>query len=157
MQETAKRTISSILSLDPDLDVRLDHQQSFCAIHLPAAPRAEYRFVLYIYDDGEPQICAILVRDPEAYFWYWPFEEPDFDTPAERECAFLAAVRQLLTSPTRIRQKRSLLNTHFRCEVRDVDAWSLVGPFISGLKWGTNAPLIKTKVVYYKSPALISL
>ena len=156
MEEIAERTISLVRSLDPALSVRFDQEQSFCAIQLPPARDAEYRFALYFYENGEPQICATLVSgDPRAYFWHWPFEEPDFDTSAERECAFLAAVRQVLASHTRIRQKRGLLTTQFQCETRDGDRWYQVGPCIAGLRWGTKAPPIKHKVVYYESPALI--
>ncbi len=156
MHETATRAISLLRALDPDLDVRLEQQETFCAIHLPAAPHGEYRFSLYVHDDGEPQVCATLVDgDPEAYFWSWPFEEPDYDNQSDREKAFLSAIQELVTSPTRIRQKRGLLNTHFRCEVQRASAWSRAGPFMAGLRWGTKPPPIMGKVVYYKSPTLI--
>ena len=157
MHETATQTISMLRSLDPELDIRLEQHESFCAIHLPAAPCAEYRFVLYVHDDGEPQVCASLIDgDPDAHFWYWPFEEPDYDTQSEREEAFLAAVHELVTLPTRIRQKRGLLNTQFRCEVQRATGWSRAGPFMAGLRWGTKPPPIKKQVVYYESPALIA-
>ena len=107
MHETADHALAVLRSLYPDLDVRIDQQESCCAVHLPPARHADYRFTLYIHEDGEPQIGAVLIDgDPEAYFWYWPFEEPDFDSPAERQSEFLSAVHQLLTSRSRIRQKR---------------------------------------------------
>jgi hypothetical protein len=156
MHETATRAISLLRQLDPKLDVRLEQRESFCAIHLPAAPQGEYRFVLYVYDDGEPQLSATLVDgDPNAYFWYWPFEEPDYDTRTERERAFLSAVKELVTSRTRIRQKRGLLSTHFRCEVQRGSDWSQAGPFMAGSRWGFRPPPITGKLAYYESPALI--
>jgi hypothetical protein len=156
IHETATHTISLILTLDPDLDVRLEQQQTFCAIHLSAARHAAYRFILYVYDDGESQVGVTLVDgDPEAYFWYWPFEESDYGSQSEREQAFLKAVRELLTSRTRIRRKRGLLNTHFRCEVLRASGWSRVGPFMAGLRWGTKPPPTESRAVYYESPALI--
>ena len=156
MHGTADQALALLRSLDPDLDVRLDQHESFCAVHLPPARDAQYRFVLYIYEDGEPQIAAALVDgDPEAYFWYWPFEEPDFDSPEERQSEFLSAVHQLLTSRSRIRQKRGWLNTHFRCEVESGDGWSRAGPFMSGLKGSFKPPRADQKVTIYESPALV--
>jgi len=157
MHETADQALALLRSLDPDLDVRLDDQESFCAIHLPPAPRAEYRFTLYIHEDGEPQVGAVLVDgDSEAYFWYWPFEEPDFTSAAQRQSEFLSAVHQLLTSRSRIRQKRGWLNTHFRCEVEVGGAWSRVGPLMSGLKASFKPPPSDQKVTFYESRALVS-
>jgi hypothetical protein len=156
MHETATHTISLLRTLDSDLDVRVEQHESFCAIHLPAAPGADYRFILYVHDDGEPQVGATLIDgDPEAYFWHWPFEDPDYSSHSEREQAFLTAVQELVTSPTRIRQKRGLLNTTFRCEVHRASGWSRAGPFIAGLRWGTKPPPTRARVVDYEAPALI--
>jgi len=158
MHETADHVLALLRSLDFDLDVRLDLQDSFCAIHLPQARDADYRFIIHVYEDGEPQIGAVLVDGyPEAYFWYWPFEEPDFDSPDRRRSEFLSAVRRLLTSRSRIRQKRGWLTTEFRCEVKSGEGWSRAGPSLSGLKWGCKPPPTEQKVTFYESPSLVSL
>ena len=157
MREIVELVMDLLRSLDPSLDIRLDESETLCSIHLPPAGRADYRFVLYFHRDGEPQVAAIVVDgDPEAYFWYWPFEEPDFSSAAERQREFLRAVRQLLTSRTRIRQKRGWLNTHFRCEVESDGTWSRVGPLMSGLKGSFVPPPTERKVVFYESAALVA-
>jgi hypothetical protein len=158
MHETADLVMDLLRSLDPSLDLRIEETESHSAIHLPPSQGADYRFVLYIHEDGEPQIAAVVVDgDPESYFWYWPFEEPEFSSVEERHREFLVAVKDLLGNRTRIRQKRGWLNTHFRCEIENGETWSRVGPTMAGLKWSFKPPPTEEKVVFYQSPPLVSL
>ena len=156
MHETATNAISFLRTLDAGLEFQLEQQESFCAVHLPAAQSGDYRFTLYVYDDGEPQVCAtVLDGDPGASFWSWPFEDPDYRSPSEREKAFFRAVQDLLTSTTRISQKRGLLFTSFRCEVLRGDQWTEIGPTMSYWRWGKFLIPATAKSVIYESPALI--
>ena len=154
MHATVTRAISLIRSLAPELDVRVEGIDAYCLVHLPLPLGAEYGFRLYVYDDGEPQVCARLVDgDPDADFWCWPFEEPDFDSHAEREGAFLDGVREL-TSRSRIIQQRGLLTTTFRCQVERHGKWSMIGDAVGYLRWSTKPPPTKRRVTCYRSPAL---
>ena len=156
MHDTTQQAIALLRSLDARLDLRLDHQEEFSCIHLPPAAGADYRFVLYIHADGEPQIAAVVADgDPDSYFWSWPFEEPEFATHAERERDFLSAVRRLVTGRSRIRQKRGWLFTHFRCELEANGTWSRVGPSQAGLRSSFKPPPTSTKVAFYESAPLI--
>jgi hypothetical protein len=103
-------------------------------LSLPSAPGAQYNFEIHVYTDGEPQICARLLNDDaNRYFWYHPFEVPDFGSVEERDKGFFEALELLVTRPSRIRQSKGLFLCRFVCEVLDSEQWRRVGPSMSAL------------------------
>jgi hypothetical protein len=103
-------------------------------LSLPSAPGAEYRFEIHVYADGEPQICARLLNDDtDQYFWYHPFEVPDFGSVDERDKGFFEALQLLVTKPSRIRQSKGLFLCRFVCEIQEGGQWRRVGPSMSAL------------------------
>ncbi len=107
-------------------------------LSLPPAPDAEYTFEIHVYEDGEPQICARLLNDDsDRYFWYHPFEVPDFGSVDERDSGFFEALELLVTKPSRIRQSKGWFLCRFICEVLDNGQWRRVGPTMSALTFTT--------------------
>ncbi len=119
---------------------------------LPSAPGAEYGFEIHVHIDGEPQICARLLNDnSDRYFWYHPFEVPDFGSVDERDKGFFEVLQLLVTKPSRIRQSEGLFLCRFVCEVLDNGQWRRVGPSMSALTF-TNFRLPPGRHRTYTSP-----
>ncbi|SRR5258705_7480577 len=122
-------------------------------LSLPPAPDAEYSFEIHVYADGEPQICARLINhDASRYFWYHPFEVPDFGSVDARDKGFFEALELLVTRPSRIRQSKGLFLCRFVCEVLDNGQWRRVGPGMGALTF-TNFKLPPGRKRTYSSPA----
>src|SRR5205814_2220665 len=85
-------------------------------IRLPFPASADYSFTLWL-GDVEKQISArLLTADERTYFWYMPFEEPDYPSAERLTEALLSTAESIIRHNTRIEQKRGLLFTHFKCE-----------------------------------------
>jgi hypothetical protein len=141
MAGLVQRTEELLGELLPDVKLSPRADGRCWSVDLPPTDGADYRFALYVYDDEELQVTASrLAGQPDEYFWYHPFEAPDYDSPAQREGAFLAAVKALLTQRSRIRYRRGLLSASFKCEVTDGEAWQQVGPAMSCLRWAFQVP-----------------
>jgi hypothetical protein len=130
--------------------------EDLAGVRLRIAPAAgaDYGFELYVYEDGEPQISARLLSDPDAYFWYRPFEIDDFSGGDARLTAFRATAAKLLESRTVVVQVRGLLFDSFTlfCEA---SAGRERVYSISGLRLGgCRGPAISGRRHEYASPAL---
>jgi len=121
-------------------------------ISLPAPASADYAFTLWL-GAGEKQISArLLTASEHTYFWYMPFEEPDYQTEDELTTAFLKATRNIILCNTRIEQKRGLLFIQFICEFESPTGWEPVYGH-SGLRW-MGGPKISGNKHVYQSPKL---
>jgi hypothetical protein len=97
---------------------------SYYRVIFSAASNADYYFVAYIYDDGEPQITAKrLGADEDELFWCYPFESPDYKSTAVQHQAFIDKVLLLLRHATRIVQYKGLLFGGFTCEYFQDEEW----------------------------------
>ena len=128
-------------------------ESDWSVLRLPPTPNADYGIEIYMYADGEPQICAQLVGAPsDLHFWCHPFEIYDFGSEQERDDGFLEAVRLLLTKRSRIRQKKGLLCCDFICEVDEGGSWRRLGPGTSAVTFtGIRLPPGRRRV-YHSSP-----
>ena len=126
------------------------------SIELPAAVGAEYLFKLYF--QPERQISARLLRlNTQYYFWYRPFDDAEFGNSADRlDKAFIETVEELVTSETRIIQKRGLLTHSFMCDYKSPSAWKRVYSHSALRLGGFEPPPIAGRQHIYHSPALVA-
>ncbi|ANM29669.1 hypothetical protein ABI59_08865 [Acidobacteria bacterium Mor1] len=157
MERLTEQTLERIRSLNGNLDIRVERGESSTTIDLPPGLRADFRVRILVHGDGEPYLEAIPTQgDPEAAFWSWEFEETDFDSTAERDRAFLEALRLMLTAPCRIQMKVGFVLVLFWCEIRERGDWYQIDDGIGYLKWTLRRrpPEITGKLAQFVSPAL---
>ena len=147
------RTRALIAEVAPQISPAVRRDQEGAFLDLPAPSNADYRFSLYT---GEPQIHATLLPPNEnCWFWYWPFEEQDYRTLEDQEAHFLRCARLLLTCPTRITQRRRLLETQFLCEVDARSNPVPIGGAYGALLW-FRVPKIQGRCHVWRSPPVLS-
>jgi hypothetical protein len=140
------------LAIEPTLTPLARSSKPSAHINLPAAPRADYHFRLYLLP--EKQIHAVLLNAAaEFYFWYMPFEEAEYDDSVD---AFVATLELLVSHETHIVQKRGLLNHSFTCDYKSVAGWKRICGFSAFRFGGFKVPPIKEKKRVYCSPALVA-
>jgi len=141
--------------LQPLLTPVSGSRESSVSTDLPLPVGADYRFNLYLRP--ERQIHARLLNaDPNAYFWYMPFEDAAFKYSVEAlDAAFLQTIEHLVQHETRIIQRRGLLSHSFKCEYKSGHEWKGVYSH-SGLRFGGfHAPQILTRTRVYISAAIV--
>ena len=131
-------------------------------LDLPAAPSAEYSFRLWFYErdaaGSSREISAQLVGqlNTDVYFWYWSFERAEFRTDEALFEAFDHSLLTLIRQPTRIVQKRGLLNWTFRLEARLPELGWTPQYQHAVLRLGVRAPSIDGRERIYSSPPVVS-
>jgi len=149
--ELRVKTEAIIEDLAPEVSVGVRHDREGTYLDLPAAPKADYRFSLYV---GEPQIHAVLVGSHTGRrFWYWPFAEQDYASLEEQEKHFLECVRLLLRFPTQVTQRRTLLGATPRCEA---DTEKGVAPIGGSLGVWFGVPKISGRERVHRSRPMAS-
>jgi hypothetical protein len=132
------------------------HERSVTVV-LPAAPKAEYQFVLYI--KPERQIHARLLQQVQQqnrnYFWYRPFEYVSDNFVEKHDAAFIETIEKLVRNETRIVQKRGLLNHSFRLDYKSPSGWKRVYGHWALRLGGFSVPSITGRRRVYHSPALL--
>lgn len=108
---------------------------------------AEYRFLVYVYPDGEPQISAERLSSPAAYFWYYSFELADFASHREQADTFLSELGRLLSSASRIVETQGWLFRSYECLLEQAGSWSRFGPHLALL-----APRLRRRRRVFRSP-----
>ena len=123
---------------------------------LPVPEGADYRFWCLLYDDGEPQIGAErLDIDPDEYFWYRLFEDPDFASDDERSERFTEFLSEIVRFPSRILQRRGWLFWHFDIELEKSGVWRRVHGHACMKFGGSQVPNRDRRKSVYRSPALV--
>jgi hypothetical protein len=125
------------------------------SVELPAAPEADYRFVLFF--QPERQIHARLLQSDlkHYYFWYRPFEDAEFGNSVEKlDNAFNETIQKLVCHDTRVTQKRGLLSHSFRCEYKSLHGWERVSGNSTLRIGGFTVPPIAGRQQVYRSAAL---
>ena len=150
MSEVLERSIALLKRLLPDHEPVPKREGSYVSVILPTADKADYGFEIGIHDDGEPQIIARLVRTPERDFWYYPFEDPDFESAVARDRKFVDTLGQLLTHTSRVRHHCGFLFDSFTCELRRDATWKRLGPSVATVRWKLRVP----KRAEYTSPRI---
>jgi hypothetical protein len=131
-------------------------------LDLPASPSAEYSFRLWFYEDdatgGSREISARLVghAQAETSFWYWPFESAQFNTAEALSDAFDKSLLTLIRRPTRIVQKRGLLNWTFRLDAQLPELGWKQQYRHAVFRLGGRAPSIDGRERIYSSPSVVS-
>jgi hypothetical protein len=125
-------------------------------LELPSAPGAEYSFQLWCYADGERNIHADLIADPEQRFWYHPFELEDFDRdPVKVAAATERELLLLVSRRTRVRINRGWVFWNFVLEAETASGeWERVSGY--GLLRGNPAPLATGDSAIYHAPPLVA-
>ena len=158
MQTMTERTLEKIRSLDPGLAVAVERRKSHTLLSLPPARQADFRYLVRVYDDGEPYIDSMPLgtdADSDTSFWGWGFADDDYESVEERDLEFLRTLTRLLTTPSRIWQKSGLLWASFRCEVREQGVWDQVDCAPVVFSRPSRAPEIHGKEAFYESAPLI--
>jgi hypothetical protein len=150
-REGVLRRISGILDA---AEYRRVETRRYSAIHLEAPGGADYAFMVWVYDDGEPQISARLNGSVEDdHFWGKSFELPDYGSVEARTAAFLEVLERVVTCPTRITQEKGWLFWHFHCDARVGSTWVSVGGH-SAARWSFGVRDTGRREAAYSSPAL---
>jgi hypothetical protein len=111
------------------------HGAAHSVCYLQAPEGADYAFRVWIYDDGEPEICARLRGAPEdGFFWGRHFELPAYTSVESRNSSFLEILERVVTCRTRITQSKGLLFWDFHCEALVGNTWISVGGH-SAARW----------------------
>jgi hypothetical protein len=144
--EEAIRTTRSILR---DFDPAVDRTTAYSAFSLPTPNGADYRFIVYVYTDAEPQIAAELLAKPDSYFWYYSFEIAYFDAVDRQAATFLRELARLVGSESKIVETRGLLGRSYDCFLREAGVWSRFGTRPALL-----APSLRRRRREFHSPAI---
>ena len=122
--------------------------------YLEAPEGADYAFLVWIYDHGEPEISARLRDDAEdCFFWGKHFELPDYTSVESRNCAFLEILERVVTCPTRITQTKGWLFWDFHCDAQVGTTWVWIGGH-SAARWISGIRDTGRKKTVYFSPAV---
>ena len=135
----------------PQLELEIETHNQYEIVRLPAASEADYKFLLYVYSDGERGLAASLqAQNDSLYFWTRQLELSEFSDARTLQEEFLRLVSVILESPTRITQKRGVLFHCFRCEAEVEGEWELLGSH-AGLRGQFTAPAITGRTFVYRS------
>lgn len=137
-----------VRDLIPGFEPDVSQHEEFSRFSLPVPPGADYRFEVYCYPSGEPQITSSLLSDPDSYSWYYAFEIEDFSSQAEQREVFLTELGRLLQSPTRIEMRQGFFMRSLRCLLEAPEA-AAFGTHTSLLKLS-----LKTARATYRSAAV---
>ncbi|MGJ8671219.1 MAG: hypothetical protein ACSHXK_17170 [Oceanococcus sp.] len=111
---------------------------------VPCSDSSDYEFQLFVYSDGEPQISARLLADPDAYFWYLPFELEQYGCPEAAQKEFQRIARKILSSETCVLQSNGLISHTFDLFILENRERKLVGSTLV-LRFGVRTPPIEGK------------
>ena len=144
---------TELAALVPGLDLSVEAIGDRTKVLLPAAPGADYRFVVEVFGSGQAAIVAMPVSEPEAeYFWFMEWE-PSVSVSLEVRNV-LPYMRRLALNPTRIVQTRGRLGLSFKCEAFEEGSWTRVGDTVTVLGGSMGLGDSTAKVVTYSSPRL---
>ena len=123
----------------------------------PVPSTADYRFVVYVYSDGEAQICAERVDgNRDEYFWHMPHELADYQSIADLHAEFLKHLRSLLMHASRIAQRKGWLFVTFDSEVALANSWQPIYAH-SCFRFGRVAfPAVEGRRKTYSSPPVFA-
>lgn len=125
----------------------------FERFQLPLADGADYQFWV-AYHDGEPQVGAKLLVEPDLYFWYLPFDAYVYKDVDEMDEALKVILEKIAHHKTRIIQKKGILMQSFVCEYFD-HGWKKLDR-ISAFRFSNfSFPAIQQRLCVYHSPALL--
>jgi len=155
-QATMEFVKTFLPGFEPQLEVRTEF--GWWLFTLPRPRNADYQFSLHGEIGGERQISAKLLRPQESSakrFWYLPLEMAGSrDSAAELQKSFHERVKNILSYPTRIIEKRGLFFLSHRAQFQSETGWQRVGG-VSRLSLGLGVPFIGWKRVY-TSPAVVT-
>lgn len=156
MRDLVHRIDQLLHRLAPGLQSTFHEEPEWARFELEPPESADYAFTLHVADSDEPQISAELLGLGEhPHFWYWPFESPDYRSPAEQFEHFEESLGLLLFCPTRIIQTKRLFMMGFRCEAREDNTWKQIGGNHGCLRLFIETPRIQSYQRTYSSPALV--
>jgi hypothetical protein len=129
-----------------------DEGMKYWKVTFNKAPESDYTFCAYIYEDGEVQIGAQRDGAPaKEYFWYKPYEEPDYSSIESMHAEFLSNLGLLLTHKTRIAHKKGIFSGSLEIEYESEGEW-IYGGGTSYFKFGGfNPPPLNKKIMFYYS------
>lgn len=126
---------------------------SFERFQLPLPKDADYQFWVD-FQEGEPQVGAKLLVEPDVYLWYLPFDAYGYKDVDEMNEALKIVLKTIANHKTRIIQKRGILMQRFVLDYFD-EGWKeldgISGFRLSNLKF----PTIEQRRCLYYSPALL--
>lgn len=116
---------------------------------------ADYGFVISADREGEADISAELVSDPDTYFWSIRLELPDFPSSAALAAQLVYLATQLLGHPSRIIQRRGFLLYSFSSEAMIEGSWKRFGGGFAFRWGGFTFPNMHGSERVYSSPTVL--
>jgi hypothetical protein len=109
------------------------------------------------HGDGEAQLSASLLEQEskDLYFWYIPFELPDFESPRAAIEALVDRATKVMGNPSRILQRRGLLFWSFEAEFLEADEWTSAGGVSAFRFGGFHVPETHERERAYHSPRVL--
>ena len=128
---------------------------SYWTATFPVPDAADYRFMPYIYANGDSEICADLRESNSGeYFWSAMFEVAGYSSMHEAHTHFLEMLVLVLDNPTRIVQKKGWLNMYFTCEYLTGEEWHDAGGGAALRFTNFKFPKIDGKLREYRSTSV---
>ena len=146
-------TVEFLKSAAPRLTILRREIDGGPMLDLPVPDGAQYQISLF---PSVPEIAARLLPPLDrAFFWYWPFRIQQYGTEEQREAEFFRCIGLILANPTRIIQRRGLVDTRFRCHALTGDGKEPIGGSV-GSFLSLSVPDICGRECTYASPALLA-
>jgi hypothetical protein len=147
--------VGRLRALFPTLDLQVQQERGFDRVVLPSAAKSDFAFELIFDDDQKAALDARLKGESaKAYFWYRPFEQPDYDTYELRASEIVATVELVLRSRSRVTQTKGLLFWRFNAEVESAGEWRPLYAHLA-LKGQFDVPSISGRSKEYHADAVV--
>ena len=132
-----------------------ENEGRYWTASFPIPDGADYRFITYIYANGDSEISADLRESNSGeYFWSTVFEVAGYSSIHEAHTHFLEMLVFVLDNPTRIIQKRGWLNMYFTCGYLIAGEWHCAGGGAALRFTNFTFPKIDGKLKEYRSSSI---
>jgi hypothetical protein len=152
-EELVSGTIDFLKSAAPRLTVVRRPNGRDDTLEMPTPDGAQYRLSLH---PGILEIVARLLPPLEdRVFWHWAFRTQRHGSIEQAETEFFRCIGLFLAYPTRIIQRRGLVNTRFKCFAQTPDGDASIGRSVAAFL-SKDVPEICDRECTYSSPPLLA-
>jgi hypothetical protein len=157
VEADASKTVALIRTYLPEHRAKVEIKQNgWWTVELPHPASADYQFRLHGEPGGERQISARPIRTTESRprnrFWSLRMElAGSSDDASKLEEAFLETVKALMSSPTRIVERKGVIWRSYKGAYQTEGGWQRMGSAFY-LALGFGIPFVAKKIVYTSPP-----
>ena len=99
------------------IEFNVEGKETYLIFTFPSKPDSDYRFILYLYEEGNLSIGAELINNSSNYyFWSRLIEQYSKRTVEEMQSEAIDVLGKILRYDTKIVQKKGWLFWHFSCQ-----------------------------------------